>query len=122
MAKKDERVERRPGSFCGDELRIRVQRAPWYMGAELLIATPTHKMQNAVMVPIDKNLPTDFNDLFQIDDKCAQTLMDDLWASGYRPTEGAGTAGAMQATQKHLDDMRAIVGKQLEVEMKGVKL
>lgn len=39
----------------------------------------------------------------------AQQLMDELWKCGIRPTEGAGTAGSMSATQKHLEDMRTIV-------------
>jgi hypothetical protein len=38
----------------------------------------------------------------------AQVLMDDLWRCGIRPTEGAGSAGAMAATQKHLEDMTQI--------------
>ncbi len=40
--------------------------------------------------------------------EAAQTLMDDLWACGLRPTEGAGSAGALAATQNHLADMRKI--------------
>jgi hypothetical protein len=32
----------------------------------------------------------------------AQVLMDDLWRCGIRPTEGAGSAGAMNAVQEHL--------------------
>jgi hypothetical protein len=43
----------------------------------------------------------------------AQRLMDDLWNCGVRPTEGAGSAGAMAATQKHLDDMRKLVFEHL---------
>lgn len=39
----------------------------------------------------------------------AQALMDDLWTCGLRPTEGAGSAGAMAAVQKHLEDMRLLV-------------
>ena len=39
----------------------------------------------------------------------AQQLMDQLWQCGIRPTEGTGSAGALAATQKHLDDMRKIV-------------
>lgn len=38
----------------------------------------------------------------------AQQLMDELWRCGVRPTEAAGSAGAMAATQKHLEDMRTI--------------
>lgn len=38
----------------------------------------------------------------------AQFLMDQLWDCGLRPSEGSGSAGAMAATQKHLEDMQAI--------------
>lgn len=47
----------------------------------------------------------------------AQQLMDELWHVGLRPTEGTGSAGSLAATQRHLSDMRAIVGKQLKVEL-----
>lgn len=40
----------------------------------------------------------------------AQQLMDALWDCGLRPTEGKGSAGALAATQRHLDDMRKLVG------------
>ena len=46
----------------------------------------------------------------------AQTLMDDLWNAGFRPTEGTGSAGSLRATEKHLDDMRRIAFKHLGVE------
>jgi len=39
----------------------------------------------------------------------AQRLMDELWVCGLRPSEGTGSAGALAATQKHLDDMRKLV-------------
>lgn len=39
----------------------------------------------------------------------AQQLMDDLWVCGLRPSEGIGSAGALAATEKHLDDMRKLV-------------
>lgn len=43
-------------------------------------------------------------------DTCeAQQLMDQLWQCGLRPTDGTGSAGALAATQKHLDDMRRLV-------------
>ena len=41
--------------------------------------------------------------------QAAQTLMDDLWQCGLRPTEGTGSAGALKATQSHLEDMRRLV-------------
>ncbi len=39
----------------------------------------------------------------------AQSLMDRLWTAGLRPTEGAGSAGALDATQYHLEDIRKLV-------------
>lgn len=41
----------------------------------------------------------------------AQQLMDALWDCGLRPSEGSGSAGAMKATQNHLQDMRKLVFK-----------
>jgi len=41
----------------------------------------------------------------------AQQLIDELWQCGLRPSEGTGSAGAMAATQKHLEDMRTLVFK-----------
>lgn len=38
----------------------------------------------------------------------AQSLMDELWRCGLRPTEGSGSAGSLAATERHLDDMRSI--------------
>lgn len=41
----------------------------------------------------------------------AQRFIDELWNAGLRPTEGTGSAGSLAATQRHLDDMRALVFK-----------
>ncbi len=46
---------------------------------------------------------------FQIDELDAQALMDRLWKAGFRPTEGAGSAGSLAATEYHLKDMRKLV-------------
>lgn len=48
----------------------------------------------------------------------AQVLMDSLWDAGIRPTEGHGSAGAIGATQRHLDDMRKIAFKGLDMNGK----
>ena len=53
---------------------------------------------------------------FRIDKKSAQVLMDDLWKCGLRPTDGKGSAGQLTATERHLDDMRRLVGTAYEVE------
>lgn len=46
-----------------------------------------------------------------LDYDSAQQLMDELWNCGLRPSEGSGSAGALAATQRHLDDMRKLVFK-----------
>jgi len=45
----------------------------------------------------------------------AQILMDDLWDCGIRPTEGAGTAGAMKKIEDHLKDLRIILFHKLGI-------
>lgn len=47
----------------------------------------------------------------------AQRLMDALWDAGLRPSEGSGSAGALLATQNHLNDMRALVFKAQGLEV-----
>lgn len=47
----------------------------------------------------------------RITNEAAQVLMDELWNCGLRPTEGTGSAGALAATQRHLEDMRTLVFK-----------
>lgn len=58
----------------------------------------------------------------ELDKTRAQVLMDDLWACGLRPTEGAGSAGALAATQRHLDDMRKLVFEVQKWEREEVRL
>lgn len=43
-----------------------------------------------------------------IEMKEAQALVDQLWECGLRPTEGAGSAGAMAATKAHIADLQAM--------------
>ena len=55
--------------------------------------------------------------LLRMDIEDAQRLMDALWNSGIRPGNGEGSVGQIGAIQKHLDDMRAIVSKELGVQL-----
>jgi hypothetical protein len=43
-----------------------------------------------------------------LDRDSAQRLMDELWSVGLRPSEGTGSAGALAATERHLEDMRKL--------------
>ena len=51
------------------------------------------------------------NPILRLQNAEAQQLMDELWQAGFRPSEGTGSAGALAATQRHLEDMRALVFK-----------
>jgi hypothetical protein len=44
----------------------------------------------------------------RLEREIAQVMIDRLWDCGLRPSEGTGSAGSLAATQKHLEDMRAI--------------
>ena len=46
----------------------------------------------------------------------AQVLMDDLWQTGLRPSEGTGSAGSLKATQQHLADMKKILFHKLGIK------
>ena len=48
--------------------------------------------------------------MFRLDDEQAQALMDDLWSCGVRPTDGAGSAGAMAQAQEHIGNLLADIG------------
>lgn len=50
-----------------------------------------------------------------IDMRDAQQFMDDLWSAGVRPTDGKDPKGQIAATQRHLEDMRAIAFAKLKV-------
>ena len=46
----------------------------------------------------------------------AQQMIDELWNCGVRPSEGTGSAGALMATQSHLEDMKKIAFKLMKIE------
>lgn len=77
------------------ELRLYEQRGDGYSVAKL---TMEHVPRGAYSEPTARMSMTD-----------AQELIDALWRCGLRPSEGSGSAGALAATQKHLEDMRSLV-------------
>lgn len=46
-----------------------------------------------------------------------QGLFEELWRSGFRPTTNVEGVGELRATKEHLKDMRALVGKQLDISL-----
>ena len=94
-----------------EKFEIRAISGPWHCGVDLLVrqgnAVGTHVVMEET-APMSAISPT-----LSIGLPEAQVLMDDLWAAGLRPTEGAGSAGSLRATEKHLNDMRKIAFKKL---------
>lgn len=90
-----------------NKIRFRAQSKPWHSGISLAAFNETHHVELLTLEPHkDGELITEFATL---DWPQAQLLMDDLWNCGVRPTEGAGSAGALAAVQAHLADMRKLV-------------
>ena len=72
---------------------------------------PLHQMQRVVVTDFvfERPEPGTFRETpIFIKDTEVQQLVDDLWRAGFRPTEGAGSAGSLAATQAHLEDMRKV--------------
>lgn len=107
--------------FNPDRYFVHVFPSHWWDGVELSIIAvdrrhPVEMVGRAELVWKHRGEPgTIVPPLFHLDLKAAQELMDDLWGSGVRPTEGKGSAGAMRVIERHLEDMRAIVFDKLKI-------
>ena len=88
----------------------RAQTAPWMARIEVLVSG-----DGWVAPPLVCSEVTPENELeirhptFCLSRDAAQTLMDDLWACGLRPTEGTGSAGALAAVERHIKDLQRLV-------------
>jgi hypothetical protein len=86
--------------------------APWTGGIEFLLTEKMQDGRRAIATKITMEVQEDgylVEPSFRLSHEDAQALMDELWNCGLRPTEGTGSAGALAATQKHLEDMRRLV-------------
>lgn len=107
-------------------LQLRARREPWNENVQLMAFT----VQSEGGAPVARCIgePVTFRKLAEgeeavshpatlnLTNESAQLLMDELWDCGLRPSEGTGSAGALAATQKHLEDMRKLVGHALKVK------
>jgi hypothetical protein len=101
------------------KIRVRAQASPWWGGVEIAVLgdrLPDGGLEcgEVTMRPVAQGC--EIPRAMVLRNEEAQALMDDLWNSGIRPTEGAGTAGAMRATERHIADLRAVAFKALGIE------
>lgn len=106
-------------------IEIRVQNAKWYAGYEMMIWQINEKKEEYFIGELsfkknveggtfcDPTLIIGKNDL-HFNPNIMQTLMDDLWNCGIRPSEGTGSAGSLKATQYHLEDMRKLIFEEIK--------
>ena len=94
-------------------IEIRAHKSPWNFGVDIILkhGNSVAKPINILFTECEEGLIIDPS--VHIENKEAQVLIDDLWAAGYRPTEGTGSAGSLAATERHLADMRKLVFEDL---------
>ena len=104
------------------DIKIRARQGDWYedvklYGFEYGFDEAGHYTRDAVITNAifekftEEDIGKDIEPFVKLGKEQAQLLMDDLWDCGIRPTEGTGSAGAMAATERHLEDMRRLVFK-----------
>jgi hypothetical protein len=100
-----------------DRPSVRLDASFYRRGLDVYILDNDGEAQ-AVSIGMEKTTPMQgLRPVLTLDKSAGQVLMDDLWKAGLRPTEGAGSAGSLAATQAHLGDMRKIVAVKLGVPL-----
>ena len=98
---------------CNDKITIRANRCVWADKIELRAGVERKNglwsIAQSLVFEDQKEVGDVVIPFINLHTEEAQALMDELWRCGLRPTEGSGSAGAMAATQKHLEDMRTLV-------------
>lgn len=93
-------------------IRIKTALRVWSPDIDILVldidGQHTRYVSNIELTSLENN-NTVLDPTFTLTREHAQELMDGLWQCGLRPSEGSGSAGALAATQKHLEDMRKLV-------------
>ena len=92
-----------------DRVEVYATYEMWRRGVEFRLYERKANKHAAEIVWADYEEGTRTEPLLVFDGTQAQKLMDQLWDCGIRPTAGAGSAGAMAATERHLEDMRRLV-------------
>jgi len=101
-------------------MEMRAQPQSWWGGIELYVRAQApdgdghYYIKDVIIERLDFNSPIQPPTL-KLSKRNAQVLMDDLWASGIRPSEKRDIGGALRATENHLGDMQRIAFRLLEI-------
>jgi len=102
-----------------DKIKILAQRASFSNDVEIAILSGKAHCTQLVMQETEHGQMTE--PTARLSNAAAQELMDQLWSAGLRPSEGSGSAGAMRATERHLEDMRRLVFDTGEITHSGTR-
>jgi len=94
-------------------------KAPWSFGVDILITQGKYVVTDVIFK--ERKEGDYINPSFNLDSNNTQQLMDQLWVAGFRPSEGSGSAGALKATENHLQDMRNIIFSSIDFVKKEKK-
>ncbi len=111
--------------YRGGDIEIRARRQAW-SGHHVEIAILSYEAgevgarrvrvaKDVVFETLEDSEPIETT--LRLEEHFAQKLMDELWDCGIRPTQGKGSAGQLEAVQRHLGDMRAIVAQTVKVDL-----
>ncbi|MDF3837135.1 hypothetical protein P3W85_29890 [Cupriavidus basilensis] len=93
-------------------MTIRADLVPWSHDIELRLGVKRDGRLYSIARPlVFEDIPNGarVDPFVTMDAGTAQNLMDELWRCGLRPRDGTGSAGALAATERHLNDMRRLV-------------
>lgn len=110
-------TENRPGDVL--PLEIYARRREWGRGVSISMRRVIFGVEANYAKPIvyaKEEVGNFIEPMLDMSIHEAQTLMDELWGCGLRPSEGSGSAGSLAATERHLKDMRAIAFHKLNVK------
>ncbi|NIV36789.1 MAG: hypothetical protein GWN58_47350 [Anaerolineae bacterium] len=99
-----------------NDWEFRAQPAPWWNGVQLMVRARTYDGVFAYLkdITVERTEEAMEPPALTMTMKAAQVLMDDLWASGIRPTEKRQDNGALEATKNHLADMQTMTFRLLD--------
>ena len=81
--------------------------------AFFLIHEGANDFTSSVGDPVIMRAVTEVSDLrndatFYLRDDEVQSLMDQFWTLGFRPSEGTGSAGALKQAENHIESLKKI--------------